>query len=589
MRMQSKLFLTYLLLSFLGLFIAGILIFSSERKRSLAQLEQSMFSQTHLLSDIFTDHLIGSLDLNKTDSLTDQLGQKIQGRITITDKNGRVVGDSYRSGEALLQMENHRDRPEIASAFRDEAGKSIRYSHTIKTYMLYVASPIKTHGEIIGVARLALPLTDLKYHQNKIIYIVFIGFLAAFVFSLLLSYGFSHRITKPLRQMMSIGKRISQGDFSQKIRVRTKDEIGELSEILNQMSVELSQRIAQITEDKSQLHSILSGMIEGVLAVNQQGKVLLVNDALTRMFELNSSSLDKPHYEIIRDHELNEFIREVLSTKQKRSKEISFIHPEERNIMIESALVKQPREGGIFAVFVFHDITELKKLEKVRKDFVANVSHELRTPLTSIKGFVEALQDGAINDREQSFRFLSIIAHHTDRMNKIIFDLLQLSQIESKEFELRAEPFSVRELIEEVVFTLKRSADQKSQILEVDPHPEDQKLWGDKYRINQALINLVDNAIKYTPEKGRIKIGSQDKGEFVEITVTDNGIGIPKDDLPRIFERFYTVNKARSREVGGTGLGLSIVKHIVEAHGGKVYVESELGKGSRFSFTLKKA
>ncbi|KPK76503.1 MAG: hypothetical protein AMJ89_04060 [candidate division Zixibacteria bacterium SM23_73] len=589
MKLRSKLFLTYLLLSFLGLSIAGVLIFSSERKRSLSQLEKSMLSQTQLLSNIFAFPLVGNLDITRMDSLADELGQKIEGRITIIDRDGRVVADSYQSGENLLRMDNHKNRPEVASALQDETGKSIRFSYTIKADMLYLASPISMEGKIIGVARVALPLTELKHHRNMIICIVFVGLLVAFVFSLLLSFGFSNTVSKPLRQMMQIGKQMSQGNFTQRIRVKSKDEIKELGEILNQMSDELSQKITQITEDKSQLHSILSSMIEGVLAVDHQGRVLLVNHALSRMFELNTSFYGKLHYEIIRDYDLNQFIREVLSTKQEKRQEISFIHPKEKDFMIQSAVVGQRRKGAIFALFVFHEITELKKLEKVRKDFVANVSHELRTPLTSIKGFVEALQDGAISDPEQSSRFLSIISQHTDRMNKIISDLLQLSQIESKEFELKVEPFPVKELVEEVVYTLKRSADEKSQCMEINLHSSDQKVLGDKYRINQALTNLVDNAIRYTPEKANIKIESRDKGHFVEVAVIDNGIGIPQDDLPRIFERFYTVDKGRSRELGGTGLGLSIVKHIIEAHEGKVYVESEPGKGSKFSFTLKKA
>jgi two-component system phosphate regulon sensor histidine kinase PhoR len=589
MKMQFKLFLTYFLLSLLGLSIAGVLIFWSEEKRSLNELEQSLLFQTQLLANIFAPKLAETSAMTTVDSLADELGHKIGGRITIIDKDGKVVGDSYESGENLLGMENHKDRPEVVSALQDSVGKTIRYSYTIKTDMLYIASPIKVHGKIIGVARLALSLDELAHYRNRIIHILFIGLGVSFIFSLLLSLEFSNKVTKPLRQMMQAGKRMSQGDFTQKIKVRTKDEIGELGEILNRISVELSEKITEITEDRSQLQSILSSMIEGVLAVDRQGKVLLANDALSRMFELNASFYGKPYYEVIRDPELNEFIREVLSSGLKKSKEISFIHPQERDFMIQSALVKKPREGGIFAVFSFHNITELKRLEKVRKDFVANVSHELRTPLTSIKGFVEALQNGSINNPEQSFRFLSIISQHTNRMNKIISDLLQLSQIESKEFELKIEPFSLKELVEEVVYILKRSADEKLQNLEVHLHSEDAKVLGDKYRINQALTNLVDNAIKYTPEKGTIKIESRDKGELVEIAVSDNGMGIPPNDLPRVFERFYTVDKGRSRELGGTGLGLSIIKHIIEAHGGKVNAQSQLGKGSEFSFTLKKA
>jgi two-component system phosphate regulon sensor histidine kinase PhoR len=498
------------------------------------------------------------------------------------------LADSYRSGKELLNMENHSTRSEVISALQDKAGKSIRFSNTIKTDMLYVASPIKIQGEIIGVARLALPLTELKHYQNKIIGVVLIGLLVAFVFSLVLSFGFANAVTKPLRQMMEIGKRISFGDFSQKVRVKTKDEIGELSQILNHMSAELSKRISQLTEEKSRMDSILSSMTEGVLAIDRQGKVLLVNDALKQMFELNSSFYQRPHYEIIRDHDLNQFIKEVLSAKEEKVKEVSFFHPQEKDFMIHSALVQQEKKDAIFAVFVFHDITELKKLERVRKDFVANVSHELKTPLTSIKGFVEALQDGAVNDLEQSKRFLSIISQHTDRMNNIISDLLQLSQVESRELELKIESFSIREMVEEVVYTLKRTSEEKSQSLGINLPSRDQKVLGDKYRINQALTNLVDNAIRYTPNGGKVSIEAQDKGEFVEITVMDNGIGIPPKDLPRIFERFYTIDRGRSRDSGGTGLGLSIVRHIIEAHGGKIDVQSQLGKGSRFSFSLRK-
>jgi len=588
MRMQLKLFLTYLLVSLLGLSLAGVLISSSERKRSLTQLEQSMFSQTHLLSIIFSTSLSDSLSLATIDSLTDELSRDIQGRITIIDKQGKVLGDSYESGEALFRMENHRNRPEVASALQDKPGKSIRYSYTVKEEMLYIASPIKLQGEIIGVARLALPLTELRHQQNRIFNIVLLGLVAAFIFSLVLSLGFANRVSKPLRQMMQIGKLLSKGDFTQRIKIKTRDEIGELGEILNQMSDELSQKIAQIGEEKSQLDSILSSMVEGVLAVDSSGRVLLVNKNLSQVFNLGSATYGKPYYEVIRNPELNQFIQEVLTNPKEKRKEVSFFHPEEKDFMVQSALVEQKRKGSIFLLFVFHDITELKKTERVRKDFVANVSHELRTPLTSIKGFVEALRDGAINDPEKSLQFLSIISQHADRMNKIVTDLLQLSRIESKDFLLKIEPFLVRELLDEVFSTLKSSSEEKSQILEASLPSPDLKVLADRHWITQALTNLVDNAIKYTPEKGKIRIEAKDKGESVEIAVIDNGIGIPQKDLPRIFERFYRVDKGRSRESGGTGLGLSIVKHIIEAHGGKVEVKSQEGKGSEFSFALKK-
>jgi two-component system phosphate regulon sensor histidine kinase PhoR len=565
------------------------LISSSERKRSLTQLKESMISQTQLLSSIFSSCLSEEPPLAQIDSLADELGHKIGGRITIVDRTGRVLGDTDKSGQELLNMENHKERPEVAQAFEGKVEESTRYSATLKMDMLYIAYPIETQGEIIGVARLALPLTELKYLQNRIVKIVILGLLVAFVFSLVLTYGFSTRVTRPLCQMMRIGEKMSQGDFSQKVMLKSRDEIGELGEIINQISAELSHKIAQITQDKSQLQSILSSMVEGVLAVDSSGKVLFFNSALSQTFDLDTSFYGKPYYEIIRNHELNEFIREILSTREEKRKEITFIHPVERDFMIQPALVEKQRGGDFFALFVFHDISELKKTEKIRRDFVANVSHELRTPLTSIQGFVEALKDGAIKDEEKSRRFLSIISQHTRRMNEIISDLLKLSQIESKDFVLKPEPFSLKELFEEVLFVLKPSADKKSQVIEISLDNENQKVSGDRYRINQALTNLLDNAIKYTPEKGKIKLESRDKGDCVEIAVIDNGVGIPLNDVPRIFERFYRVDKGRSKELGGTGLGLSIVKHIIEAHGSKVEVKSQLGQGSEFSFCLRKA
>jgi two-component system, OmpR family, phosphate regulon sensor histidine kinase PhoR len=595
MKLRLKLFLTYLLLSLLCLFIAGILIVLSEQRYSRAELEKSMLFETELLSKIFAPVLPNNTNPSKIDSLTKELGHKIEGRITVIDKTGKVLGDSYESEKDVPNMENHINRPEVAEALRGGVGKIARFSYTIKTDMLYVACPIKDHTGIIGVVRLAFPIIQLRHYQNRIMGIVLIGLLIALVFSLLLSFVFAAGVTKPLRQMMQVSKRISQGDFTQKVKVKTKDEIGELGQILNGMSLELSAKIDQINEDKSRLNSILSNMTEGVLALDHRGKVLLVNDALSRMFELDNA-YGKPYYEVIRDYALNQFIREVFSTKQvsrhgsrAKSEEISFFYPEERVFMVQSTLVGSQKEDTVFAMFVFYDITELKKVEKIRKDFVANVSHELKTPLTSIKGFVEALQDGAINNTQQASHFLSIISQHTERMNKIISDLLQLSLIESEEFQLKIESFAIKEVIEGVVSMLKSSAEKKSQNIEIKLYSEEQGVLADKHRINQALTNLVDNAIRYTPEKGTIKIQTEDKGDLIEIAVMDNGIGIPSKDLPRIFERFYTVDKSRSRESGGTGLGLSIVRHIIEAHNGKVIVESELGKGSRFSFNLKKA
>jgi two-component system, OmpR family, phosphate regulon sensor histidine kinase PhoR len=589
MRMHFKLFLTYLIISFLGLVIAGLLISNSQREIVLSQTEQNLVSQTFLIAELLKDKVKDHVDISSTDSLVDQLGQKVQGRITLIAVDGKVIGDSYKSGRELLKMENHLQRPEVLEALKGKTGESIRYSSTIQTDMLYLALPIKSEGKIIGIARLAVPLTQVRKQQNRIVTIIIFGLGIAFVVSFFFSWSFSTRVTNPLREMMRFARAISQGEFTHKIRVKTKDEIGELAEILNRMSAQLREKIIQITEERAQLSAVLSTMIEGVLAVDPQGKVLLMNQALAQMFQIDPAFSGKYHYEIIRNHQLNQFIQIVLSERKAKSQELSAIYPSEKIFMVQSAVSQEYRNELIGAVLVFHDITEIKKLEKVRRDFVANVSHELLTPLTSIKGFVEALKDGAINEPQKSTRFLSIISQHTDRMNKIVSDLLQLSQIESKDFELKIEPFLIKDLFEEILLAIKPSANKKLQTIEIHLPSKDQRVLGDRHRIGQVLTNLVDNAIKYTPEKGNIKMESRDKGEFIEIAVIDNGMGIPQSDLPRIFERFYRVDKGRSRELGGTGLGLSIVKHIIEAHGGKVNVQSQLGKGSEFSFALKKA
>ena len=291
MKFRFKLFSTYLLISLLGLVVAGLLIYSSEKKRLLNQLERNMLGETRLLSQIFFQPLADSLNMQAMDSLTDVLGSQIGSRITIIDAQGKVLGDSYESGADLLRMENHKARPEVASALQGLAGKSIRYSHTIQVDMLYVAWPIKVDGKIIGVARLALPLNELKQQQHLILNVILVGFAAAFLLSLVLNFWFSRRAIKPLQQMIGIGRKMSAGDFSERVRIRTKDEIGELAKTLNLMAEELSEKLAQITEDRTQLETILSSMIEGVMAVDRQGKVMLVNDALIRMFELDSTAL----------------------------------------------------------------------------------------------------------------------------------------------------------------------------------------------------------------------------------------------------------------------------------------------------------
>lgn len=361
------------------------------------------------------------------------------------------------------------------------------------------------------------------------------------------------------------------------------------------MGIQLRDKIEEISKEKDYLQTILKGMMEGVLVVDGRGRILMVNDALRNVLSLTSDVADRMPLEVIRNAELEGAIRKVIEDGKGKSFELTLQYPGGKMLEVNVVGIYSSPEESVKgnerirgAIAVFHDITRLKELEKIRQDFVANVSHELRTPLTTIKGYAETLLEGALRE-EVAFQFVQVIKRHTDRLTKIVEDLLMLSKIESKEFQLKVEVISLRDLIDDVIDFVKEPAEKKKISISRNEIPSSLALEADRNYLEQVLTNLLDNAIKYTPEGGRVTISAieKDRGE-IQFSIEDNGIGIPKEDIPRIFERFYRVDKGRSQELGGTGLGLSIVKHLVQAHGGRVWVESQLGKGSTFYFTLPK-
>ena len=436
--------------------------------------------------------------------------------------------------------------------------------------------------------------------------IIFWGALLALVVVLGAGLMVGRAITKPLRQMTALTGDIASGDFSGQIKVSSKDEIGELAQAFNRMAGELKTKIQTISEDKNQMWAVLASIIEGVLAIDRNEKVVFFNPALEKLFHLSKEKIKgKFFWEVIRNNELNVLLKEALEKRKLQVKELTLFFSEgERAFQVHALPIKgEPRSSSFTnslpeeeqgqedisgVVAVLYDITEIKNLERMRMEFVANVSHELRTPLTSIKGFVETLKDGAIDDARNSRRFLNIIETHTERLDNLINDLLELSKIESRELKMDFQAVNLRELTEEVVANFKGAMERKGLVAAVDFPGQFPQVKADPEKIKQVFSNLIDNAIKFTPKNGRICIRAVDKEKEARIEVSDTGIGIPPEHLPRLFERFYRVDKARSRELGGTGLGLSIIKHIVQAHGGKVGVESEFGQGSKFFFTLPK-
>ncbi|MFH2012022.1 MAG: phosphate regulon sensor histidine kinase PhoR [Pseudomonadota bacterium] len=580
-----KLFLTQTSLIIISLLIIGLYAGISLKEHYLEQLVSQLTTNTTLIRDIvakeFADGRIDSIDF-----LVKKLGREIHMRVTIVDTSGTVLGDSE---EDPLKMENHIDRPEIGESLKGKAGKSIRYSETLKKHMMYISLPVEIEEGKIGAVRGSLPISKIEKMVGHIYGVIVWGAIIAALLSLGIGYIAAKRTGKPLIQMTMAARKMARGDFSELIKTEAKDEVGDLARSFNIMSIELQNKIEILTKQISEKQAILSGMVEGVIAIDRNRRVMLFNSAAEEMFDMPSSkALGKFHWEVVRQSRLNSLFQEVSETRTSKIEEIVLHYAEEKTLRVQAAAIPN-KEGKPWAVVaVFHDITQIRNLENMRKDFVANVSHELRTPLTSIKGFVETLKNGALNDPEKSLRFLEIIEKHTERLNRLITDLLDLSQIEIGKTEPNLRPVNLVDLMSRVTSNFEEIAKKKGQKIKVNIPPDLPQVLADEERIETVMENLLDNAVRYTPDNGDIEVSALDKDNSVQIEVTDNGIGIPPRDIPRIFERFYRVDKTRSRESGGTGLGLSIVKHIIEAHGSNLRVESEIEKGSRFIFNLPK-
>lgn len=430
-------------------------------------------------------------------------------------------------------------------------------------------------------------ITEIEASWTRMGNLLLLTLLVAFGLALILSYPFIRLLTRPIVEMMSAAHELAKGRMDRRVTIRSQDELADLGRALNRMASDLEARMTKITEDRARLTAILSSMVEGVLVLDCRGTILMVNAALERMFRLKEQEVvGRSYLEALRHYPLIALIKTVLDARTNQSQEVVIQIPQEAHFYVQASVAPDCRDQEVCAVLVFHDITELKRLERVRKDFVANVSHELKTPLTSIKGYIEALLDGAKDDPKKCSAFLSVIQKHADDLNATLSDLLQLSAIESGQYRWKREAVSVPDLIEKAVGLVRSTVEKKKQSLSIISSESLPDIYGDSDKLTEVLINLLDNAVKYTPEDGKIMIEAKAAKEAVEISVSDTGVGIPPKEIPRIFERFYRADRARSREMGGTGLGLSIVKHIVEAHRGTVRVQSEPGKGSRFTVVL---
>ncbi|MFA5114758.1 MAG: ATP-binding protein [Candidatus Omnitrophota bacterium] len=514
-----------------------------------------------------------------------ETGKTLNLRVTVISSDGRVLGDTDITKERLAAVENHSNRPEVRDAFNKGFGESLRFSYTIRKNMLYIAVPFGK-GRAKGVLRFAVALSEIESLEAKMRKTVGIGAAGILFLSLGLTFLVSISLSRPLTEMAGIARAMARGDFSKKAPAYSQDEIGQLARSLNRMSEEIKDKIEKINAEKARLGLVLSSMFEGVIVINESEEIILMNPSLRKLFLVDGDPYGKKLLEIIRNIAVKDLADKILKDKQRlATKEIPVGIPEEKILKVNGVpIIRNDKLEG--AILVFHDITELRRLEKIRQDFVANVSHELRTPIASIKGYAETLLEGALEDKENAREFVNIIHQNSNRLASLINDLLDLSKIESGKMKMSFAPLDPTVLIRRAATVIENQAEAKSIALNTELPSGLPKVKADETRFSQVMINLLDNAIKYTPEGGTVSIAAKVVNDVLQVDVSDTGIGISEKDLPRIFERFYRVDKARSHELGGTGLGLSIVKHIVQAHGGQVWVRSELEQGSTFSFTI---
>jgi len=584
---KYKLIFSYIFIILVSLGFAAFYLDKNLEENSLQEIKASLINQAHLVVAQVSQDALKKENAHLLETLVETLSSKIKCRLTIVNNQGKVLADSEKSESDVLKMESHSQRPEIKTALTGAIGEEIRYSSTLKMDMLYVALPLQDKGQIAGVVRLALPLTNVQKILFSVRKAIFLSLLFALGLAFVLGSVLTRATIKPINKIIHASRRFSAGDFSHKILVDSQDEIGELASTLNKMAEGLEAKIKEVEIQNQQLKAILETMVEGIIVTDKASHIISINPTVEKIFNITKIDVEgKLFLEVIRNNDIAEITNNVLENGQFVSRELSLIWPVQRIFKIDASPIFQ--EGIVSGcLLVIHDITEMRRLETMRRDFVANVSHELKTPLTSIKGFVETLLEGALQDKENSRHFLQIIQDHANRLDNLVSDLLDLSHLESQEIKLDTQKFNLKKLVDDALAGFKSQLKKKS-IKAENILPESLFIQADKDKIGQVLTNLIDNAIKFNQENGALKIYSHDLDNKIRITVEDSGMGIPPKDIPRIFERFYRVDKARSRELGGTGLGLSIVKHIIELHGGSVGVESTEGLGSKLWFCLPK-
>ncbi|MCK4545068.1 HAMP domain-containing protein, partial [candidate division WOR-3 bacterium] len=507
------------------------------------------------------------------DELIKNIGKEIDTRITIINNEGEVVADSE---EDPYSMENHNNRPEIIGAIEKGFGSSIRYSKTMKEEMIYIATPLKINGEIIGAIRTSRYLTNVNSILNGLIRKEIQLISVIILFSFIIAYFLSKFLSNPIIEITKASKKVASGDLKVRVVVPDSGELKDLASNFNNMIEKLKNLVDNISEQKDIMNTVIESIDEGIILINAKGRIKIANSAFKKIIN-NDDIIGKNYWELLMSYELNNLMDKFKKGKEPISNKIQINN---KYFIVNISLIERT-DDILISLF---NITDMEKTYIMKRDFIANVSHELRTPLTSIKGFIETLEEEVDSN---NIRYVDIIKKHTERMIRVVNDLQILSKFEALENKIKLEKVDLKNIANNVILILRKKAERKGLELRVEIDDDVTSIDGDEFEIEQMLINLIENAIKYT-EKGFIKLDIGDENNRINIEVSDTGIGIPDNDIDRIFERFYVVDKSRSRETGGTGLGLSIVKHIINSHNGDIMVYSKVGQGTKFVIHIPK-
>ncbi|CAM3365602.1 MULTISPECIES: two-component system histidine kinase PnpS [Paenibacillus] len=587
---RNRLTLIMLVLIGLSMLGAGLAMVKVFKQSHIQLLEDNMIREIRLLQTM--------MDFPDTDSpdaveyytnRSLQLEELSDARVTFITKDGRVIGDSESNP---VTMDNHAYREEVLEAEKTGKGSTIRRSSTLGQDMLYVALPVKVGDSFDGFVRLSLSLSQVDQGVRQGWTVMGIGLAILFLAASLLSIRVAKGLTSPLEKITRVARRIARLEYDARVNINRKDEIGQLAQAINGMADSLQTQVRTIRDNEDLLQSVLNNMTGGIVMVNGSGHIMLINRAAERMLGVDAEVITGKSYRELKQHyELTKLMKEGLENRNSFHEERNLYYPVESIVRLDG--VPMVQEDGAYRgmLFLLQDVSDIRRLERMRSEFVANVSHELKTPLAAVKGFAETLLGGGVSDEKTARSFLQIIYDESERLNRLIGDILELSSIESKRVQMDYSPIHLQAFFETISEMMRTVAEKKRISLELDV-PEELFMEGDEDKLRQIFMNLLSNAINYTQEGGRVKLTAREKlhngqsEDIVQFIVKDSGIGIPKKDLPRIFERFYRVDKARSRGSGGTGLGLSIVKHLVDMHHGRIGVESELGVGSSFIIEL---